>query len=320
MKTSTLMLAGALVCGLWAPGFAQTATELNTQATKMDTLASNQGQSKVIDKISGDFSGFLGSDSTAVVTGLRNGTPIKLTSTTTTPSTTPGTPPVTTTNNTIINPPTGKMGHGNVYISLALAKQQLGAAGITEPTPQQLQAALTGGTITTGTGPAATTTNMQGILTMRSQNMGWGQIAQKLGYKLGPVISGMKSANQNLATNTASASSGSSTTTAGAQSNNSSKSGVVSGSGKSHSNSDHGIVDGKGSKGSSSGVVTASGGSGAKSASGIVTGSGRGVGGGQSHGYGSGIVSGSGRAAGASSGVASQGGGNRAAHGNGHNK
>src|SRR5512145_2030925 len=183
MKTSTLMLAGTLVCGLWAPGFAQTATQLSTEAARMDSLASNQGQSKVIGKISEDFSGFLGSDSEAVVTGLRNGTPIKLTSTTTTPSTTPGAPPATTTNTTIINPPTGKMGHGNVYISLALAKQQLGAAGITEPTPQQLQAALTGGTITTGTGPSATTTTMDGILTMRSQNMGWGQIAQKLGYK-----------------------------------------------------------------------------------------------------------------------------------------
>ena len=316
MKTATLLLTGTLVCGLFTPGFAQTTTQLDTEATKMDSLASNQGQSKVIGKVSGDFGNFLGSDSTAVVTGLRNGTPIKLTSATTTP----GAPPVTTTNTTIINSPTGKMGYGNVYISLALAKQQLGAAGITEPTPQQLQAALNGGTITTGTGPAATTTNMQGILTMRSQKMGWGQIAQKLGYKLGPVISGMKSANQNLATNTASSSSGNSTTTAGAQSNNSSKSGIVSGSGKSHGNSDHGIVDGKGSKGSSSGIVTASGGSGAKSTSGIVTGSGRGVGNGQSHGYGSGIVSGSGHAAGASSGVVSQGGGNRAAHGNGHNK
>ncbi|HEY7558346.1 MAG TPA: hypothetical protein VIH18_26430 [Candidatus Binatia bacterium] len=319
MKTSTLMLAGTLVCGLWAPGFAQTATQLNTEATRMDSLASNQGQSKVIGKISGDFSGFLGSDSEAVVTGLRNGTPIKLTSTTTTPSTTPGAPPVTTTNTTIINPPTGKMGHGNVYISLALAKQQLGAAGITEPTPQQLQAALTGGTITTGTGPNATTT-MDGILTMRSQNMGWGQIAQKLGYKLGPVISGMKSANHNLSSTTATTPSGSTTTAAGAQSNKTAQSGIVSGSGKSQGNGGHGIVDAKGSKGSSSSIVTASGASGGKSASGIVTSSGRGLGSAQSHGYGRGIVSGSGHAAGSSSGTVSRGSGNGAAHGKGHSK
>jgi hypothetical protein len=61
-----------------------------------------------------------------------------------------------------------------------LAKQQLGTMGITEPTPQQLQAALTGGSVTTtattATGtPTTTTTELDGILTMLSQNMGWGQ-------------------------------------------------------------------------------------------------------------------------------------------------
>jgi hypothetical protein len=91
---------------------------------------------------------------------------------------------------TVITPPTGKMGHGNVFTSLALAKQQLGQMGISQPTPEQLQAALTGGTITTGTGATATatTTQLNGILTMRSQGMGWGQIAQKQGTKLGPVV------------------------------------------------------------------------------------------------------------------------------------
>jgi hypothetical protein len=212
------------------------------------------------------------------------------------------------------------MGHGNVYISLALAKQQLGAAGITEPTPQQLQAALTGGTITTGTGPSATTTTMDGILTMRSQNMGWGQIAQKLGYKLGPVISGMKSANHNLSSTPATTPSGSTTSAAGAQSNKAAQSGIVSGSGKSQGNGVHGIVDAKGSKGSSSSIVTASGANAGKSASGIVTSSGRGVGSAQSHGYGRGIVSGSGHAAGSSSGGVSRGSGDGAAHGKGHSK
>ena len=35
---------------------------------------------------------------------------------------------------------------------------------------------------------------------MRSQGMGWGQIAQKQGTKLGPVISGLKNANQQMTT------------------------------------------------------------------------------------------------------------------------
>jgi hypothetical protein len=116
VKTSALLLAVGIL-GSWSGvGLGQTTTALNAEATKMNNLASSQGDSKVVDKISSDFSSLLGPDSKAVVTGLRNGTPITLTSV---PSTTTG---VTTTETTIINPPTGKMGHGNVFISLALAK------------------------------------------------------------------------------------------------------------------------------------------------------------------------------------------------------
>ena len=90
---------------------------------------------------------------------------------------------------------------------------------------------------------------------MRSQNTGWGQIAQKLGFKLGPVIAGMKSGNQHLA--------GTATTTPNptAATNASSKSvgsdsGIVSASGKSHANVNQGVSNGKGSE---DGIVTASG-------------------------------------------------------------
>jgi len=301
VKVSTLIFTAGLV-GCWSGmGIAQTTTALNAEASKMNTLGASQGETKVVDKISSDFSSFLGADSKAVVTGLRNGTPITLTSTA--PST--GTTGVTTTDTTIINPPTGKMGHGNVFISLALAKQQLGTMGITEPTPQQLQAAFTGGQITTTTGattatgtPISSTQNMDGILTMRSQNMGWGQIAQKLGYKLGPVISSMKHTNQNLTTTTS--------TTTGAtvkshgQVNKSSQSGIVSAGGQSQGNSSHGTSNGKGA------------GSGIVSASGKVSGSGYG----HTHGK-SNIVTGSGHSA-ASGGVS--GGGNGSGHGKGHSK
>ncbi|MGH7809656.1 MAG: hypothetical protein ACREP5_05200, partial [Candidatus Binatia bacterium] len=147
MKTSAIILSFGLLLGTSAPARAQTVTDLNNQAAQMNTLAVSQGQTKVINKTSSDFNSFLGSDSTAVVTGLRNGTPITLTRTQTTTSTTTGLPETTTTATTI-TPPTGQMGHGEVYISLALAKQQLGAMGITEPTPEQLQSALTSGPIT----------------------------------------------------------------------------------------------------------------------------------------------------------------------------
>ena len=258
MKVRAMVLAISLLVGTAALGNADMATDLNNQATTMNNLAPSRGETHVTGKIASDFSSFLGADNNAVVTGLRNGTPITLTRTTTVASTTPGGLPITTTTTTVITPPTGHMGFGNVYISLALAKQQLSSLGITQPTPEQLQAALTGGTITqtTGSGTTATTTmtRLDGILTLRSQNMGWGQIAQKLGYKLGPVMSSMKSANQSIAS--AASSKGKNVTTASGQTDGSSGTGIVSGGGKLHGNSNQGNPSGKGS---GDGIVSASG-------------------------------------------------------------
>ncbi len=260
MKTEIALACLLFIIGL-SHAQAQTTATLTTEASRMDTQAASQGGSKVVDKLSTEFSSFLGADSRAVVTGLRNGTPITLTRTA--PSTTPGTTPVTTT--TTINPPTGKMGFGNVFISLALAKQQLSQAGITQPTPQQLQAALLGGTVTTGSGTTATTTKLQGILTMRSQHMGWGQIAQKLGFKLGPAVSGLKAANQGLAAR-ATTPTGSGIVNAGGKPVGSSKSGMVTGSGRAmgksgkeasdKSESGEGIVTGSGRPVESEGSIT----------------------------------------------------------------
>jgi hypothetical protein len=307
MKIPAAILTVGLMAGMPAIASAQTASELNGQVTTMNNLTSNQGQTNVTNKISSDFSPFLGSNANAVVTGLRNGTPITLTSTTTTPSPTPGGLPVTTTTTTVITPPTGHMGFGNVYISLALAKQQLSTLGITQPTPQQLQAALTGGTITqtTGTGATATTTstNLQGILTMRSQNMGWGQIAQKLGFKLGPVMASMKSANHSLATTAAASSKGNGVGNANGQTSKSSESGIVSASGKSHGNSSQSVSSGKGS------------------GDGIVSASGKGNGNAYGLDRNSGIVTGSGNASGSNGGVVSAGASsNGMANGKGHSK
>jgi hypothetical protein len=304
MKIPAAILSVGLVAGSPILALADTVSDLNSQVTTMNNTTTNQGQTNVINKISSDFSSFLGADSKAIVTGLRNGTPITLTSTTTTPSTTTGGLPTTTTTTTI-TPPTGQMGFGNVFISLALAKQELSTLGISQPTPDQLQAALTGGKITqtTGTGTTATTTStqLQGILTMRSQKMGWGQIAQKLGFKLGPVIASIKSANHSLASGAAASAKGSSTTNASGQSTGSDN-GIVSGSGNPHGNSNQSAASGKGSS------------------DGIVTAPGRGNG----NAYGvsrSAIVTGSGNAS-SNSGIVSAGGGssNGAANGKGHTK
>lgn len=197
MRTATLLLFAGALAFPGEPVQAQTntgsgtQTQLQTEARTMDAAAS-RGQTRVQTRIASAFADFAGSETNArsLVTGLRQGSAITLTA--------PGTggqPGSTTT----FTPPTRPMGHGNVYISLALAREQLAQIGITQPTPEQLQAALTGGTITTGSGPSATTTKLQGVLQMRADGMGWGRIANTMGVKLGHVVSGMKHANQQIA-------------------------------------------------------------------------------------------------------------------------
>ena len=67
-------------------------------------------------------------------------------------------------------PPTGNMGLGNVDIALALTEAVLTQQKIAAPTPSQLQDALMD-------------TN-KGILQMRAKKMGWGDIAQALGFEV----------------------------------------------------------------------------------------------------------------------------------------
>jgi hypothetical protein len=78
-------------------------------------------------------------------------------------------------------PPTRPMGYGNVTRALDLARRQLSAAGISNPTPEQLRAAMIGGTVSTASGPVT----LQGVLRLRSQGMGWGQIAHAVGVHPG---------------------------------------------------------------------------------------------------------------------------------------
>jgi len=77
---------------------------------------------------------------------------------------------------TTFNPPTHKLGNGEVNISLSLAQAELKQQGIAQPTTQQLQAALIG------------TSSQPCILALRAEGKGWGQIAQTLGVKLGDVV------------------------------------------------------------------------------------------------------------------------------------
>lgn len=234
---------------------------LTAQAAQMDSYAASRGQAAVTTKTATDFSGYYGQDNAqALASGLRSGSQISLTTTA----------PDGSVSTATFTPPTRPMGNGNVFISMSLAQQRLTAAGITQPTAQQIQAAMTGGPLVSGGQP------VQGVLQMRADGMGWGQIAHAMGTKLGPVVSGIKSANTSLAASpavqTGAAAGRVGKTEAGA--------GVTTASGSAGT-----PASGKPGKGGS-GIVTGAGqGSGG---AGVVTGSGK------AHGQGAGVVTGGG--------------------------
>lgn len=117
----------------------------------------------------------------SLIAGLRDGKPVLLLATP--DSTTPEAASVT------FMPMTGKLGYGNVNIALSLVQADLAKQGITAPTPEQLAAALNGGSVATDTGETVTFT---GILAQRQSGMGWGAIANAMGVKLGAVVSASK--------------------------------------------------------------------------------------------------------------------------------
>ena len=125
------------------------------------------------------YSTLAGSDSNAraLIDGLRNGTQITLGA---------------TSGDTTFTPATSALGYGEVNTSLALARAELSAAGITKPTADQLEVALNGGTVTLADG---STTDLQGVLDLRASGEGWGQVARDLGLNLGAVVSASHTVN-----------------------------------------------------------------------------------------------------------------------------
>jgi hypothetical protein len=267
-----------IVAAAPALNFAQTTSASSTPATN----------------ISNDYSYFLKNvNSQPVVNDLRNG---QWTTTVTDPKTN-----VTTTTTEAL--PTGKMGFGNVKISLALAQESLRQQGILQPTSEQLRTTLVGGQMV----PGDSTTTTNGILQMRAEGMGWGQIAQKYDVKLGQLMSGKQPA---------------STTTTGTTSATTTSKGITTASGKS-STAVTGNGNGKafsGSKSQGNGIVNASGQAAGSSSNNFVSQGSRGIvsGSGRSMGHTSGIVTGAGN--GHQYGASGGGHGNSGGHGKGPNK
>lgn len=197
MKLNRQLIAAAVLAALAPLALAQTIGE------PVPPPVPNHGQTHVATKIASNFTNLAGSqeNALALANALRNGTEVTLT--TIVPPPAGSTEPPTTTTTTF-TPPTGKMGWGNVKHSLALAQDALTRAGVTNPTAAQLQTALVGGDIVlTNADGTTTTTSLKGILTMRAEGMGWGNIAKAGGTKLGPVTSKVKMGNTGTATTTA---------------------------------------------------------------------------------------------------------------------
>jgi hypothetical protein len=291
MKVTMRILVAATLLALAPWASAQTTvttnTEIETQARLLDNTAANKGQSQVAAKIAAFFTNLAGSreNALALVNALRNGTAINLTTPATGTGTGTGTgigsgtgtgtgttpPPTTTT----FTPPTGKMGWGNVKIALALAQDALLRAGITKPTAAQLQIALMGGDIKTAGG---TTVTLKGVLQMRSDGMGWGQIAHAGGTNVGPVVSSLKATQAQLAALPSSGGTGATTATT-ATTKGVTASGLVTAEGSTAGHQPkgnaygRGIVTGSGSAVASSAAATGGGNSG-NSPAGVVTASG----------------------------------------------
>jgi hypothetical protein len=149
-----------------------TSTTTSTSSTKTVGTSSNTEA-----KLSAEFADFLGSEeqANAVVSGLRQGTAFSLDSPTATPLDTTDASTTST-----IDPPTDAMGYGNVRITLRLAQAELNELGITQPTNEELSAILLGGEING--------TQVDGILTLRADGMGWGKIAQEYGTTVGQIM------------------------------------------------------------------------------------------------------------------------------------
>lgn len=256
MKFTMRILAGSLLIALAPLTQAQTTGgELDTQVRVFDATAANRGQTQVAQKIAANFVNLAGSEDNALalVNALRSGTDATLKTPTATTGT--GTSAGTgTSTSTTIDPPTGKMGWGNVKIALGLAQDALLRAGITKPTAEQLQAALNGGAVTRADG---TTVTLKGVLQMRADGMGWGQIAQAGGTKVGPVVSSLKSTQAELAKLPKATTSGTTTTAAAAKSK-----GVTTAAGASSTST---------GKGSSKGITTATGATSGSASRGLVT-------------------------------------------------
>jgi hypothetical protein len=182
LKPRHLLLSTALSAALFAaaPAFATDST---------GDAAVVAGATVPAARLADRYATLAGSEEAAtdLVSDLRTGGDFTVTQDVTTTTTNPDGTTTTTTStvDTTVANPNGPMGYGEINITLAMAQALVDSGAYPD-----LQSALTGTTTTvTNADGTTTTTTSGGVLAMRADGMGWGQIAKKLGFNLGTLVS-----------------------------------------------------------------------------------------------------------------------------------
>lgn len=233
----------AAACSLAWAGAALAQTTVSGSTSGITTAAGGSGTSAVyLKRADTRFGGFTGSaeNTESLASGLRTGSEVTLTGNGETAT---------------FTPPTKPMGYGNVTRAMDLAQRDLAAAGITDPTPTEIQIAMMGGTITRTDGTTSTTTTFDGVLTLRSQGMGWGQIAHTIGVHpgMGKAAAPVPAATSTSSAVPANGAASTGVTTAG------SRSGIVTAAGGSPTIHGNGRALGLSAGGNSGATTTAAG-------------------------------------------------------------
>lgn len=173
------MLGICLICSSPLAAAADTRPAAKTAAPV--TAGSIDSDSQYLQRISAQYTDLAGSEQNlhSLTEGLRTGSSITLTDN----------GAAGTAGSVTFTPSTRPMGYGNITRTLDFANRSLAESGITHPTAQQLQAALTGGTVTNAQGQVIT---LDGVLQLRSDGMGWGQVAHELGISPAASLQGQQ--------------------------------------------------------------------------------------------------------------------------------
>jgi hypothetical protein len=172
-KASILLVASSL---LMLP---VAATAQSDNGAGVSTTTAGKGGAVTAGALIDRYSVLAGSPENAksLVNGLRSKSEVVLVGASTSPPRCiPGRPCPPASETVKFIPQTDPMGFGNVDIALALMEADLKGKNVTSVKPRHIKAALVGESVTGIT--------FQGILKLRAAGMGWGEIANLLGFKL----------------------------------------------------------------------------------------------------------------------------------------